>query len=123
VLRVPREQRVQLGQRVRRGQRHMSAKPVGYGCFMRVRTKPDKRDEFVRLITGLRANVLTHEPDTLVFEFFQGADPNEFVFFEGFVDEPAQQRHQQAPYHVAMAGEGWACLNGPPIIEFLRPAL
>jgi quinol monooxygenase YgiN len=101
----------------------VTATRVGYGCYMRVRTKPDKRDEFVRLIAALRSNVRAHEPGTLVFEFFQGADPNEFVFFEGFVDESAQQRHQQAPYHAAMSGEGWACLDGQPIIEFLRPAV
>jgi len=90
---------------------------------MRVRTKADKRDECVQLIRTLRANVRRHEPDTLVFEFFQGSDPNEFVFFEGFVDEAAQQRHQQTPYHLAMAEAGWACLDGPPLVEFIKPAL
>lgn len=98
------------------------AKPVGYAAYLRVRTKPEKRDEFVRLITELRANVLQHEPDTLVFELLQGSDPNEFVFFECFQDEAAQQRHQVQPYHVAMSPAGWACLDGEPIIEFLKPA-
>jgi len=95
---------------------------VGYGCYMRVRTKPEKRDEFVRLIRTLRSNVRQHEPDTLIFEFFQGSEANEFVFFEGFVDEAAQQRHQQAPYHQTMSEAGWACLDGPPLVEFIKPA-
>ena len=97
-------------------------KSVGYACYLRVRTKPEKRDEFVRLVTELRANVLQHEPDALIFEFLQGTDLNEFVFFEGFTDEAAQQHHQQAPYHLAMSASGWACLEGQPVIEFLRPA-
>ena len=46
----------------------------------------------------------------------------EFVFFECFTDEAAQQRHQNMPYHVAMSAAGWACLDGQPVIEFLRPA-
>lgn len=98
------------------------ARRIGYGCYIRARTKPAKRDEFVRLILELRERALAHEPDTLVFEFFQGADPNEFVFFEGYVDEAAQQVHQNAPYHVAMSEAGWACLDGQPVIEFLKPA-
>lgn len=97
-------------------------KQTGYGCYMRVRTKPEKRDEFVRLVTQLRADVRANEPDTLVYEIFQGADANEFVFFECFTDEAAQQRHQAAPYHVAMSAAGWACLDGQPVIEFMKPA-
>ena len=42
---------------------------------MRVRTKPEKREEFIRLIAELRANVQRHEPDTLLFEMLQGDDP------------------------------------------------
>lgn len=97
-------------------------KQSNYACYMRVRTKPEKRDEFVRLVTQLRADVLRNEPDTLVYEFLQGADANEFVFFECFTDEAAQQRHQNAPYHVAMSAAGWACLDGQPVIEFMKPA-
>ena len=96
---------------------------VGYAAYMRVRTKPGKREEFVRLVTELRTNVLQHEPDTHVFEIMQGADENEFVFFECFKDRAAQKFHQDQPYHVAMAPLGWACLEDGPIIEFLKPAL
>jgi quinol monooxygenase YgiN len=70
----------------------------------------------------LRADVLANEADTLVYEILQGADANEFVFFECFTDEAAQQRHQNAPYHVAMSASGWACLDGQPVIEFMKPA-
>ena len=98
-------------------------KTVGYAAYMRVRTKPEKREEFIRLVTELRGNVLRHEPDTLVFEILQGADSNEFVFFEGFTDEAAQKIHQNQPYHVAMAPAGWACIEGQAIIEFMKPAL
>ncbi len=98
------------------------SKSVGYAAYLRVRTKPEKRDEFVSLVTTLRDNVLRHEPDTLVYEFLQGANANEFVFMECFVDEAAQQRHAAAPYHVAMSEAGWACLDGEPVIEFMKPA-
>lgn len=57
-----------------------------------------------------------------MFEILQGADPDEFVIFEAFVSEAAQQAHQNAPYHAAMSAEGWACPDGAPTIEFLKPA-
>ena len=96
---------------------------VGLAAYMRVRTKPEKREEFLRLVGELRANVQRHEPGTLLFEVLQGNDPNEFVFFECFTGTPAQKAHQDAPYHVAMSAAGWACLDGTPIIEYMRPAV
>lgn len=98
-------------------------KTVGLAAYMRVRTKPEKREEFLRLIGELRADVHLHEPDTLLFEVLQGKDPNEFVIYECFTDAAAQKQHQDAPYHVAMAPAGWACLDGEPVIEYLRPAV
>ncbi len=99
------------------------ANSVGYAAYMRVRTKPDKREEFLRLVGELRRNVKQNEATTLIFEVLQGADHNEFVFFEGFVDQAAQKAHQDAPYHVAMSAAGWACLDGQPVIEFMKPAV
>jgi quinol monooxygenase YgiN len=100
-----------------------TGKSVGYAAYMRVRTKPEKRAEFLRLVGELRANVRKHEPTTLFYEILQGGDANEFVFLEGFVDEAAQQSHQNAAYHVAMSAAGWACLDGKPVIEFMKPAV
>ena len=90
---------------------------------MRVRVKPEKRGDFLELIRGLVGNIRAHEPDTLVYEVLQGADENEFVFFECFTDEAAQQRHQQMPYHVAMSPAGYACLAEDPHIEFMKPVV
>ena len=90
------------------------SRPVGYACYMWVRTKPEKRAEFLRLMNGLRGNVHAHEATTLFFEVLQGSHPDEFVFFEGFVDEAAQQAHANAPYHVAISPAGWAWLEANP---------
>jgi quinol monooxygenase YgiN len=98
-------------------------KSVGLAAYMRLRIKPEKREEFLQLISGLRANVHQHEPETLLFEVLQGNDANEFVIYECFTGTAAQKAHQDAPYHVAMAPAGWACLDGEPTIEYLRPAV
>lgn len=99
------------------------SKSVGYAVYMRVQTKPEKREEFLRLMRGLHADVHRHETTTLFFEVLQGSHPNEFVFLEGFTDEAAQQAHANAPYHVAISAAGWACLAGEPVIESMKPAV
>ncbi len=91
-----------------------------YALYMRVRVKPEKRDEFIGLITELAANVKANEPETLVWEFLQADDPDEFVFFECFTDEAACDRHQCMDYHLAMSDAGWACLSEEPHIEVLH---
>lgn len=94
---------------------------AGFCVFMRVRVKPEKREEFIGLMRGLQRDVRANEPDTLVFEIAQGDDPLEFLFFEGFTDEAARERHQNMPYHVAVSPAGYACLAQDPQIEFIRP--
>ena len=92
---------------------------ASHAIYIRVKVKPEKRDEFIGLITDLAANVKANEPDTLVWEFLQADDPNEFVFFELFRDVAAHERHTQAPYHLEMSDAGWACLSDDPHIETL----
>ncbi|MFM7066038.1 MAG: putative quinol monooxygenase [Gammaproteobacteria bacterium] len=94
----------------------------GYACYMRVRVLPEKREEFVGLVLQLRADVARELRSVLFYEFLATANPLEFVFMLGFVDEAAYQEYADAPFHVAMAPLGWACLDGEPHIEFLRPA-
>ncbi len=93
----------------------------GRGVYIRVRVKPGRRDEFIGLLKGLVRDVKANEKQTLVFEFMQAKDPDEFVLVERFVNKEAQAAHQNAPYHVAMAASGWACLEGEAHIEQLTP--
>ncbi len=90
---------------------------AGHGVYMRVRVKPEKRSEFIGIITELVRNIKANEPDTLVYEFMQAADPLEFVFFERFTDQAAYEKHAQMPYHVAISAAGYACLASDPVIE------
>lgn len=93
----------------------------GRSVYIRVRVKPAKREEFIGLIKGLIRDVKANEKATLVFEYMQAADPNEFVLFERFESEAALNAHQNAPYHLAMSAAGWACLDGDAHIEQLTP--
>lgn len=94
---------------------------VGYACYLRVRIKPEKREEFIGLIRKLRDDVRREMPQTRFYEFLATADPLEFVLLQGFADEAAYQRYADAPFHTGMAPQGWACLDGDPYIEFMHP--
>lgn len=94
---------------------------TGYACYLRVRVKPGKREEFIGLIHKLSSDVRRELPDTCFYEFLATADPLEFVLLQGFVDEAAYKRYANAPFHLEMAPQGWACLDGDPHIEFMQP--
>jgi quinol monooxygenase YgiN len=98
-----------------------AADETGYVGYLRVRVKIEKRDEFIDLIRTLRADVRRELDGVTFYEFLATADPLEFVLLQGFADEGAYQRYANAPFHVAMAPAGWACLDGDPHIEFMGP--
>ena len=87
---------------------------------MHVRTKADKTERFVELVTRLQQDVRANEPDTLHFQIMRDPhDPHAFTFSEVFRDMAAKEAHALQPYHVAMSEEGWACLDGEPDIRVL----
>jgi quinol monooxygenase YgiN len=80
---------------------------------MHVRTKPDKTERFLQLITKLQEDVRANEPDTLLFQVMRSPEqPDSFAFMEIFRNAEAFESHAVRPYHVAMSAEGWACLDG-----------
>lgn len=92
------------------------------GIVMNVRTKPDRSDEFARLVAQLQRDVREHEPGVKLFQIMRGAeDPALFVFTEVFADEAAHARHPDMPYHQAMSAAGWACVEGEPEIRRFVP--
>ena len=99
------------------------AQGTGYACNMRVKVLAEKRDEFVGLVRQLRVDVARELSSVVFYEFLATGNPLEFVFMLGFADEAAYQQYADAPFHLAMAPLGWACLDGKPTIEFLRPAV
>ena len=76
-----------------------------------LRTKPEKRDEFIALQTELKALVHEHEPDALVYELLQAEeDDNLFYCIATFRDQAAFDHHMQIDFHDRLV---------PPILECL----
>ncbi len=76
-----------------------------------LRTRPDKRAEFIALQTELKALVHRHEPDALAYELLQSdEEPDLFYCVATFRNEAAFDHHMQIDFHERLV---------PPILECL----
>ena len=74
-------------------------------------TKPEKRDEFVKLQTELKDLVFKHEPDAKVYELLQSEeDADTFYCVATFKDEAAYDHHMSIDFHDRLV---------PPILDCL----
>ncbi len=101
----------------------MIMKTTGYAYYLRVNIKPEKRSTFIELILKLREDTLREIEGVSFFELLATADAHEFVIMQGFRDKDTYKRYANAPFHLAMAPHGLACLAGEPHIEPLIPVI
>lgn len=73
--------------------------------------RPERREEFVRLQTELKALVHEQEPDALVYELLQSDDdPDTFFCVATFKDQAAFDHHMGIEFHDRLV---------PPILDCL----
>ena len=88
----------------------------------RMKIKPGREEEFVRLARQLTEKVHANEPDTLRYEFFRLKDePLGYAVFEQFTDEAAEEAHRDTPHFHELAPALIECLDGTYVREFLDP--
>ena len=76
-----------------------------------LRTKPEKRLEFIALQTELKQLVHQHEPDALAYELLQSeVDPDLFYCVASFADQAAFDHHMAIDFHHRLV---------PPILDCL----
>jgi len=77
----------------------------------KLRTKPEKRAEFIALQTELKGLVFAQEPDALVYELLQSDDdPDLFFCVATFKTDEAFDHHMHIDFHDRLV---------PPILECL----
>lgn len=96
---------------------------TGYVCLLRVKILPAKLAEFKGLIHQLRDDTLREIRGVTFYEFLATDDPHVYVLVQGFADEAVYKEYANVPFHLEMAPAGWACLDGEPSIEFMRPVV
>ena len=72
-----------------------------YIALVRVHVKPDRVDEFTKVIEANHRGSIT-EPGCLRFDVAQSRDdPTRFVLWECYRDEAASQVHKTTPHYLA----------------------
>jgi quinol monooxygenase YgiN len=86
-----------------------------------LRTRPDRREEFIALQTELKSLVHQHEPDAVVYELLQSEDdPDLFQCVATFRDEAAFEHHMQIDFHDRLVPPILDCLAGEMELAFFR---
>jgi autoinducer 2-degrading protein len=91
---------------------------MAYSFLSRFRIKGSHEAEFVALAREMEEAV-TVEPGTLAFKFYRLAEPGMFAVYESFMDEAADQAHQQAPHAQPIIAKMLACMDGSYTRELL----
>ena len=88
----------------------------------RMKVKPEKEREFVRLAKALIVEVHEKEPQTIAYAFFKLRDePLGYAVFEQFANEAAEESHQNTPHFKRIAPDLIECLDGTYVREYLDP--
>ncbi|MEM7255567.1 MAG: putative quinol monooxygenase [Pseudomonadota bacterium] len=81
--------------------------------WVKVRVKPEKRDEFLTAIEADQVGSERDEPGCLRFNVLQDtSDDNVYYFYEVYKDREAQAAHRAAP-HYAIWKAAAHTLDGP----------
>ncbi len=89
--------------------------------IVRLRAVPEWEAELIAIFERVRTAVRQSEPGCTAYEMRRTGEPHGFVIFESYVDAAALEVHLAAPYVREAAGPLFACLDGPPETERLRP--
>lgn len=89
-----------------------------------LRTKPEKRAEFIALQTEMKHLVKIHEPDVWVYEMLQSdEDENLFYCVATFRDEEAFEKHMHIYFHDRLVPPVIECLAADMELRFFKSLL
>ena len=95
--------------------------PAAKSFVATLRTRPEKRAEFIALQIELKALVHEHEPDALVYELLQSEDdPDVFQCVATFRNEAAFDHHMSIDFHDRLVPPILACLAKDMDLKFFR---
>lgn len=92
---------------------------MAFSFLSRFRIKPEKEAEFLTLVPQLEA-ISQREPWTLAYKFYRLDDAHTYAVYESFVDESADEKHQQNPESAQVIADMITCIDGGYTREYLR---
>ena len=88
----------------------------------RMKVKPEKEQEFIRLAKDLTREVHDKEPQTTGYAFYKLRDEElGYAVYEQFVNEAAEEAHLATPHFKRIAPDLIECLDGSYVREYLDP--
>lgn len=88
---------------------------------VRMKVKPDRHDDFLRILKDVTEAVQTSEPDCFVYATWKTSTPFEYLMIEGYRSEAGRELHNSR--HSGVAPEFFDCLESPPVVEQLGDLL
>lgn len=88
---------------------------------VRMRVKPDRHDDFLRILKDVTEAVQSDEPDCFVYATWQTANPYEYLMVESYRSEAGRDFHNET--HSGVAHAFFDCLVEPPEVEKLGDLL
>jgi autoinducer 2-degrading protein len=84
------------------------------GLFVKVRIKPEKREQFLKAIEEDALGSERDEPGCQRFNVLQDKeDENLYYFYEVYKDDEAFAAHQTMPHYAVWRQAAAECLDGP----------
>lgn len=88
---------------------------------VRMKVKPDRHDDFLRILEEVTEFVQSDEPDCFVYATWKTSTPYEYLMVEGYRSEVGREFHNKQ--HSAVAPAFFDCLEAPPEVEQLGDLL
>lgn len=88
---------------------------------VRMKVKPDRHDNFLRILEDVTKAVKESEPDCFVYATWRTENPHEYLMVEAYHTEAGRELHNER--HSGVAPAFFECLEEPPIVEKLGGVL
>ena len=87
-----------------------------YAIFVSVKIKPDKVDQFLKVIEDDSICSVRDEPGCVRFDVLQDtSDPLQYYFYEVYVDEAGFEAHTKTPHLARWREAAKECLVEPSV--------
>ena len=88
---------------------------------VRMQVKPERHDDFLRILEDVTAAVQEGEPECFVYATWKTETPFEYLMVESYRSVGGREFHNER--HAAVAQEFFECLTRPPQVEVLSDLL
>jgi quinol monooxygenase YgiN len=87
------------------------------GVVATIKVKDGQGAEFEKVATELVKKVNENEKGCLLYQLYQGEEPNTYVFMERYKDQAAVEEHRGTEYFKTLGRAMGAFMDGKPVVQ------